>query len=285
LWMVCAVLFQYQKHMLAVPVVVGDVETTFIFDTGIGVDLISPGLAASAGCVLLGETYTGRRMSGQAVTVPMSTLGSLKLGDYTRENVAIGVFDLAGIAGLVSLASFRSTAVTIDCEAGAIVIEDERSLADRMARGTPVAIGVHEDGPYSADVFIDLTLPGGRSVKAEVDTGSDNLILNQPFAAQNAIDLDKRTQYDELAELACMSALATWLRRWQPVAIQGAMLAGGRPETVAGAPGNSLQMAFDRWHEWASRQREFIFDGRPGITDDEYDMVAERFAAVGLTVG
>lgn len=128
-------------------------------------------------------------MSGQTVTVPMSTLGSLKLGDYSRENVAVGVFDLAGIAGLVSLTSFRSTPVTIDYEAGAIVIEDERSLADRLARGTSVAIDVHEDGPYSTDVYLDLALPGGQSVKVEVDTGSDNLILNQPFAAQNSIDL------------------------------------------------------------------------------------------------
>src|ERR1700723_1824218 len=107
--MVSAVPFGYEEHMLAVPVVVGDVETTFIFDTGIGVNMISPGLAASVGCVPLGETYTGPRMSGQAVTLPMSTLGSLKLGSYTRENVAISVFDLAGIAGLVSLTNFRST--------------------------------------------------------------------------------------------------------------------------------------------------------------------------------
>jgi predicted aspartyl protease len=188
--MISAVPFQYQKHMLAVPVVVGDVETTFIFDTGVGITLISPALAAEVSCTPLGEAYTGRRMSGQAVTAPMSTLGSLKLGDYTREKVAVAVFDLAGIAGLVSLTNFRSTPVTIDYGAGAIIVEDERSLADRLARGTSVAIDVHEDGPYSTDVFIDLTLPGGRSIKVEVDTGSDNLILNQPVAAQNTIDLE-----------------------------------------------------------------------------------------------
>jgi hypothetical protein len=188
--MVSVVPFHYQDHMLAVPVLVGEVETTFIFDTGIGVNLISPGLAAEVGCVPLAETYTGRRMSGQAVTVPMSTLSSLKLGDYTTENVAIGVFDLAGIAGLVSLTSFRSTPVTVDYQAGAIVIEDDRSLADRLARGNSIAIHVHEDGPYSTGVYVDLTLPGGRSAKVEVDTGSDNLILNQHFAAQHGIDLE-----------------------------------------------------------------------------------------------
>ena len=80
-----------------------------------------------------------------------------------------------------------------------------------------------------------------------------------------------------------MSALATWLRRWQPVAIHGAMLAGARPEAVAGALGNSLQVAFERWHEWASRQRDFIVNGKPGITDDEYEAVARRFADLGIS--
>jgi hypothetical protein len=98
--------------------------------------------------------------------------------------------DRQGIAGFVSLTSFRSTPVTIDYEAGVLVIEDERSVAGRAARGMSVPIDVHEDGPYSTDVYLGLTLPGGRSVSVEVDTGSDNLILNQPFAAQNAIDLE-----------------------------------------------------------------------------------------------
>lgn len=188
--MITAVPFRYLQHMLTVPVVVGDVETTFILDTGIGVTVISSDLAASAGCVPLGETYTGRRMSGQELALPMSRLGSLKLGDQTWRDVPVTVFDLAGIAGLVSLTAFRAAPVTIDYQAGTVVIEDEQSLTERAALGKPVAIDVHEDGPYATEVYVDLTLPGGQSVKAEVDTGSDSLILDQPFAAQNAVDLE-----------------------------------------------------------------------------------------------
>src|ERR1700722_14292491 len=143
--MICAVPFRYVKHMLAVPVVAGGVGAAFILDTGIGVSLISPGLAAKVGCVPLAETYTGRRMSGQALTMPVNALGSFTLGDCTRENVPVIVFDMGGMAsehgveGFISLTSFRSTPVTIDYEAGAIVIEDERSLADRASRGVPIA--------------------------------------------------------------------------------------------------------------------------------------------------
>ena len=65
--------------------------------------------------------------------------------------------------------------------------------------------------------------------------------LAQLWADRTAWPIDDRTPYDELAELACMSALAVWLNRWQPVAIHGAVLAGAKPEAVVGAWGNSLR--------------------------------------------
>jgi hypothetical protein len=106
--------------------------------------------------------------------------------------------------------------------------------------------------------------------------------LAELWADRTAWPITERTAYDELAELATMSALAKWLTRWQPIAIHSAVLAGARMESIAGALGNSLQVAFDRWHEWALRQRDFICNGKPGITDDEYEAVARRFAAVGI---
>jgi hypothetical protein len=106
--------------------------------------------------------------------------------------------------------------------------------------------------------------------------------LAQLWADRTAWPINERTAYDELAELACMSALARWLTRWQPLAIHGAVLGGARMEAIAGALGSSLQVAFDRWHEWALRQRDFIVGGKPGITEDEYEAVARRFAAAGI---
>ena len=106
--------------------------------------------------------------------------------------------------------------------------------------------------------------------------------LAQLWADRTAWPLSERTAYDELAELATMSALAKWLNRWQPIAIHSAVLAGAKMDAVAGAFGNSLQVTFDRWHEWVSRQRDFIVNGKPGITEDEYEAVARRFASVGI---
>ena len=105
--------------------------------------------------------------------------------------------------------------------------------------------------------------------------------LAELWADRTAWPIDERTPYDELAELACMSALAKWLQRWQPIAIHGAILASAKPEAVAGALGNSVDEAYQRWHEWASRQRDFIVNGKPGLTEDEYQAVARRFSATG----
>jgi hypothetical protein len=106
--------------------------------------------------------------------------------------------------------------------------------------------------------------------------------LAQLWCERTSWPIDERTQYDELAELAIMSALGKWLRRWQPVAIHSAMLAGARPEAIEAAIGNSLQVAYDRWHEWALVQRDFIFNGKPGITAEAYETVARKLAAIGV---
>jgi hypothetical protein len=69
--------------------------------------------------------------------------------------------------------------------------------------------------------------------------------LAEQWADRTAWPISERTAYDELAELATMSALA-------------------------------------KWHEWAATQRDFVFNGKPGITGDEYEKVALRFAALGI---
>jgi hypothetical protein len=109
--------------------------------------------------------------------------------------------------------------------------------------------------------------------------------LAQLWCDRTAWPIADRTQYDELAELAVMSALAKWLRRWQPIAIHGAILAGARPEAVAGALGESVRAAFALWQEWALAQRDFVVSGKLGITAEEYDTVAGRFASLGTESG
>jgi len=186
--------FQYARHLITVPVRVGDVETRFGLDTGIGVNLISAALAERVGCHPDGSTFTGQRMSGQDVTVPLGTLSALGLGEHTGYDVAAGIFDmqamagLEGVEGFLSLTYFRATPVTIDYAAGLVIVEDPASLAHRVQRGTAVTVQVEYDR-CSTDLLLGIDLPSGRAISAEVDTGSDAIMLDVTLAAEVGVDL------------------------------------------------------------------------------------------------
>jgi hypothetical protein len=85
------------------------------------------------------------------------------------------------------------------------------------------------------------------------------------------------TASDDLAELACMSALARWLARWQPIHMHRAILAGAEPAAVAAALGGTVADAFGCWREWATGQQNTITCGKPGVTPEEYEAVACTF--------
>jgi hypothetical protein len=123
--------------------------------------------------------------------------------------------------------------------------------------------------------------PTARPVTFRAAENLGALDLAQLWADRTAWPIEERTQYDELSELAVMSALSKWLSLWQPLAIHSAILAGARPEAVAGAFGDTVQAALECWNDWAVQQRDFILDGKPGITTEAYNAVARRFGALG----
>lgn len=190
--------FEYLKHVLTVPVRVAGIQTRFILDTGIGLCLISEALAARVGCQPDGSTFTGQRMSGQAVTIPLGTLSSLDIGEHASRDIRVGIFDMHAMAGLeqvegfLSLTSFRTLPMTIDYAAGLVILEDEASLSRRAKRGTSVPAQVDYDG-CSTRLLIRLELPSGRVITVEVDTGSEDIILDESLAADVGVDLHHQT--------------------------------------------------------------------------------------------
>src|SRR5579863_2961611 len=94
-------------HMIHVPVHVGGTgPVRFIFDTGIGLTLVSSLLAKNLGLESTGETYTGKRMSGQPVSLPLVTLPAVSLGSCRRTDLVAGVFDLSLPPEMASIAGF-----------------------------------------------------------------------------------------------------------------------------------------------------------------------------------
>jgi hypothetical protein len=194
---VSATPFRYIHHLVTVPVVVGGtIDGRFVLDSGIGLTLFTESFCDAVGCEPDGSTFTGKRMSGQDVDVPLTSASSLSMGSATQQDVVVGVLDMSGfpedldgIDGFLSLAFFESTPFTVDYFRRVVVVESETSLAARVAAGHWVDVRVdHLDQAVVA--FLPLTLPGGGPIVVEVDMGSDALILNQSLAPDVGVALD-----------------------------------------------------------------------------------------------
>jgi hypothetical protein len=175
------------SHVVHLPVRVGDrAESRFIFDTGIGLDLVTSPLLDRCGGQRTGETYVGRRMSGQSISVPLARIPSLSVGSLRREGVEVGVFDpglppeWSRIEGFLSPRFFAPTPFTVRRRSGALTVEPDLPPVEAARGEREVPMEVRWDGP-SVSLFTSLVLPDGSTGSVEVDTGSGNLILDLRF--------------------------------------------------------------------------------------------------------
>lgn len=195
---VSATPFRYVHHLVTVPVLVdGAYEARFVVDTGIGLTVVSRRLfEATAGCEPLGSTFTGRRMSGQELTVPLARVRSLTMGSHTCEGHVVGVLEnagfspeLAAVDGFLSLAFFETAPFTVDHRGGSVVVESAASLARRAEVGVGVPLRLERQGP-ALDAFVGLAVPGRGRIDVEVDMGSDSLILDEALAGEVGVELE-----------------------------------------------------------------------------------------------
>lgn len=183
-------------HLLRVPVVVNGRETTFILDTGIGITLVDDDLIEAWGLPRAGS-YTGKRMSGQEIEVPLARVPWLSVAGVRTEDATVGVWDMAGflpqtpefegVEGFLSLNAFAGLAFTLDYAGGRLVVEDDASLAARAEAGAEVPLVVKRDGPC-VTIFFDLALPGGPPAHVELDLGGGRLTLHTRYMARLGVD-------------------------------------------------------------------------------------------------
>jgi hypothetical protein len=172
-------------HGVHVPARVGQaVVSRFVFDTGIGLDLVARALLDRVGGQRTGATHTGRRMSGQALEIPRARGPSISVGPFRRDDVLVGVFNLAlppetaGIEGFLAPTFFGETPFTIRRAAGTLAWGAD---ADPDPIPGPAApLDVRWDGP-AVSLFVDLDLPDGARATVEVDAGSDHRIPDRRF--------------------------------------------------------------------------------------------------------
>lgn len=175
---------------------VGSTRTKLLFDTGGGITILSRDLCTTMKCVPDG-TASGKRMSGQTITVPMARVPSIEIAGHRIENARVAVLDTSGllhpdlgVTGVAGLDLFRDEPVTIDYAAQRFVAETSASLAARKAAGDAVTVRIENDGP-STVVYLPLTIdPSAPPAEMEVDTGSRDLILDDCFMPALGIDRD-----------------------------------------------------------------------------------------------
>jgi hypothetical protein len=193
--------FKYlDDSIIVVPIKINEsITRDFILDTGIGISMISKSLCDQFNCQIVGS-HTGKRMSGQVLTVPTSSVKSLALGSLQKINVSVGIIDIdkfipgSNIGGFLSLGFFRDTPFTIDYGTKNIVLETKDSIKAIKVVGETVPVKLDVDGE-AVGVFIPLLLPNGEQIVAEVDTGSQALILHERFMASlGFIPNDKRVR-------------------------------------------------------------------------------------------
>jgi predicted aspartyl protease len=225
--------FDRVQHLVRVPVTVGDEQYRFLVDTGIGITVISSAIADRLDGAATGETFTGRRMSGQAVEAPLVRVPRIALGDYALDGHVAGVADLGdagdpnGFGGILGPTFFENHAVTTDPDAMTLTVQPRENF---QPDGPLVPLDVRRES-VSADPFTQLVLPNGREITVEVDTGSDSLILDTRFAVDCGVDLagpdvTTRTGTDETGH--------EWTRHW--VTVAGSVYLAAAPETAQASP-------------------------------------------------
>jgi hypothetical protein len=181
----------YLGVLLTVPVTVGDTTLPFLFDTGGGGTLLTPWAAERAGCEPFGRV-TGFRHNGERVHARRCAAAAVVVDGWTTPVVETGVYDLMALlpegvpllGGLVALATFEGTALTLDLSARRVVIESPASLAERTRsmREVPFREG-RQSGGAMLDPFLSFEAPGGP-IWFELDSGNAGPVLIAPHAAE-----------------------------------------------------------------------------------------------------
>jgi hypothetical protein len=157
----------------------------FLLDTGGGMTVFAPALAARSGCAL-GGPITGFRMSGERLDAPRCEGATVGLSGWSSRPHTVMVLDVNQLLpadwprldGLLSLSSFRGHVVTLDLPGGRLVVDDQVPARARSVR----ARFEHAMAGLSLVAFM-ASRHGQTDLWLEMDTGSTSaLIVNEDLA-------------------------------------------------------------------------------------------------------
>lgn len=228
----------YQRRLRVVRVRAAGREWRLLFDTGGGVTLVSPALAAAMRCEPRGRVRS-HRMSGEPFEAPTCAPAALDIGGWAAPPQTVAVFDLMTLLprdwprldGLVSLRSFAGRRLTVDLAANELLVGDTRAPQPPGALRIPGRLAT---GPGGAELlaFAGLTV-GADTLWLEIDSANLDDVLLAPHAARLLGLADSVGAVVDSAALPLPPGARTVVRaRVRPLLFDGALnsrwLEGGR---------------------------------------------------------
>ncbi|MGK2876753.1 MAG: retropepsin-like aspartic protease [Nocardioides sp.] len=187
--------FNHVGHLIRVPATgPNGSQARFLIDTGIGISLVSSDFAHQHQLTQTGRTITGQRMAGDEVTAPLVNLPRLELGSRTLSDLVVAVADLGAdmdgsdFDGILGLDALGHLPLTID------PFEQAIDLAEPDGRDRWTIPARLQRNGESVAMFVQVALPDGTPIDAELDTGSEVTILDLrylPHCQVTATDVDR----------------------------------------------------------------------------------------------
>jgi hypothetical protein len=175
---------QPYRKIRSVQAVVAGHAATMLFDTGGGLTMISPSLAAKIGCQPWGR-LTGYRMTGERIDVQQCNDVDLVLGAYHVRAPVVGVLDLnkflppdaAPLDGSIALDAFDGHAITIDLARNVVTVETPESLRARTRSAREGKLRIERQLQGAAlDVHVAAATPRGP-IWLQLDSGNGGALL------------------------------------------------------------------------------------------------------------
>jgi len=167
----------YVGKLRTIPLTVGGVERTFLFDTAGGITCVIPEITAEVGCEPWGRG-TGFRHSGEPIHAEWCGDMSVEAGGVAL-TVEVSVFDLMPLLGnappvdgIASVHTFRDRPFTIDFDGGMVILESGASLEERIRHASELSARfAHQAGGASVDPFVEVRAEVG-TLWMELDSGN-----------------------------------------------------------------------------------------------------------------
>lgn len=176
--------------MVLIPATLADtIPLHVILDTGAGLDILAPSLIRRVHGTSAGA-FSGIRMTGDRVDVPLFVVPALAVGPMVRKNVVVGGWDLLDslhLDGIVSAIGFRQQPVTINFADKVVTFETAQSLAGRRATGRSSPLQLGDSRGRALDLFADFLI-GGEPGQCELDTGSQGATVSTRYLKPLGVD-------------------------------------------------------------------------------------------------